>query len=204
MKKAIATALFLLSIPLSVLANTGNFKEGKDYDVLPASFVKSSEPTLTEVYSVYCDNCYRWENEAIDGIKLRMSEQGIEFKQKHIAFVADYGDKVSEAIAVAEATDKATAVKGAMFEAIHVDKIGDWKTDKQFYATLAEAGMTEKEVEQGLASPAVQQMLAKWDMYEKAVPSVPSFVVNGKYIINMNNLESFDQFYQLIDHLLEK
>ena len=202
MRKALAITLVLLTMPLTVLGNA--FTEGKEFVVLPDTFKKSAEPSLTEVFSVYCGNCYRWEQDVVDNVKLRMTEQNIQFKQKHIAFVADYGDKVSEAIAITQNTELSETVKDALFSAVHEDKIGDWKSDDAFYETLSDAGLSKKEFNERLKSPGVQQKLAKWELYEQTIPSVPSFVVNGKYMINMNSLDSFDQFYALIDYLLEK
>ncbi len=200
MKKMIAAAALLLTMPL--VAFGSSFSEGKNYTQLPATFQKSEKPTLTEVYSVYCGHCYKWEQGMIQTVKKKMADKKVGFKQAHIAFVADYGDKISKALLAAEKTGEKKAVKEALFSALQEDKIGDWKSDDQFFATLAKAGLTREEFQKGVSSSDTQKTFKLWEAYEDAVTSTPSFIVNGKYVVKMDSLESFDQFYALIDYLL--
>ncbi|WP_062267772.1 thioredoxin domain-containing protein [Endozoicomonas arenosclerae] len=200
MKKPLALIFLLLALPMTVFAKA--FVEGKDYTRLPASFEKSSEPTLTEVFSVYCHSCYRWDQEMIDSVKSQMAGKDVEFKQKHIAYVAEFGDRASEALAIVQGTAQAEKIKDALFEAVQKDSAGEWENEKAFFATLEKSGMSKETFQKGLKDPAVQARLKKWKMYEEALPSVPSFVVNGQYLVNMNSIRSFDQFYALIDYLL--
>ena len=199
MKKMIAAATLLLTMPLAALGYS--FSEGENYTKLPDRFEKTEQPTLTEVYSVYCGHCYNWEKQLIPAVKKEMKGKNMSFKQVHIAFVAGYGNKISKALLAAEKTGETKAVKDALFSAIHDDRIGDWQSDEQFFATLAKAGLTREEFDKGVASPDVQKKFAAWEDYEKAVPSTPSFIVNGQYMIRMDSLESFEQFYALIDYL---
>lgn len=202
MKKMIAAATLLLTMPLAAFGYS--FTEGKNYTKLPERFEKTEKPTLTEVYSVYCGHCYKWENKLISTVKDEMAEKNIDFKQAHIAFVADYGDKISKALLVADRMGEKKAVKDALFSAIHEDKIGDWKSDEQFFATLAKVGLTQEEFEKGVTSADVQKKFDLWEDYEKTIPSTPSFIVNGQYMIQMDSLESFDQFFALIDFLAKQ
>ncbi|MRI31524.1 hypothetical protein EOPP23_00775 [Endozoicomonas sp. OPT23] len=201
MKKMMAAAALLLAMPLTVFGYS--FSEGKNYTQLPETFQKSEKPTLTEVYSVYCDHCYKWEQKGmIQSIQNEMIKKKVDFEQAHIAFVANYGDKISKALLAAGKTGEKKAVKDTLFSALHEDKIGDWKSDDQFFATLAKAGLTREEFQKGVSSKDIQKKFKLWEAYEKAVTSTPSFVVNGKYVIKTESLESFEQFYALIDYLL--
>ena len=200
MKKPLALIFLLLALPMTVFAKA--FVEGKDYTRLPTSFEKASEPTLTEVFSVYCHSCYRWDQEMIDSVKARMEGKEVTFKQKHIAYVAEFGDRVSEALAIVQGSAKAEQVKDALFKVAQQDGSGEWKNEEAFFETLEKNGLSQKEFQKRLKDPAVQARLKKWEMYEKTLPSVPSFVVNGQYLVNMNSIRSFDQFYSLIDYLL--
>ncbi|WP_461535401.1 thioredoxin domain-containing protein [Spongorhabdus nitratireducens] len=200
MKKIFATAALLLTLPLTAFGYS--FSEGQNYDKLPARFEKTDAPTLTEVYSVYCGHCYRWEQQLLGAVKEDMVSKKVKFNQAHIAFVADYGDQVSKALLAAEQTGEEAAVKKALFTAIHDERIGDWSSDKQFFATLAKAGLTREEFDNAVKTAELQQKFQHWEDFEKTVPSTPAFIVNGRYLIRMDSLESFDQFYALIDYLL--
>ncbi|MGI9282778.1 MAG: thioredoxin domain-containing protein [Endozoicomonas sp.] len=200
MKKPLALIFLLLALPMTVFAKA--FVEGQDYTRLPASFEKASKPTLTEVFSIYCHSCYRWDQEMIDTVKNRMEGKDVSFKQKHIAYVAEFGDRISEALVIVQGTAQAEKVKDTLFEVVQKDSSKEWKSEEAFFATLEQSGLSKKAFEEGLKDPVVQARLKKWKMYEETLPSVPSFVVNGQYLVNMNSIRSFDQFYSLIDYLL--
>ncbi|WP_161787367.1 thioredoxin domain-containing protein [Endozoicomonas numazuensis] len=200
MKKPLALILLLLAMPMTVFAT--NFVEGKDFTRLPASFEKSTQPTLAEVFSVYCHNCYRWDQEMIDSVKQRMEKKDVSFRQKHIAYVAEFGDRASEALAVVKGTAHAELVKDGLFEAVQKGNPGEWENEEAFFKTLSQSGLSREEFQKRLKDPVVQARLKNWKMYEETLPSVPSFVVNGQYLVNMSSIRSFDQFYSLIDYLL--
>ncbi|MCL6268816.1 thioredoxin domain-containing protein [Sansalvadorimonas sp. 2012CJ34-2] len=200
MMRKLAAAFLLLTLPFAAFGY--NFSEGQNYVQLPQNFRKTAQPTLTEVYSIYCGHCYKWEKNLVQTVKQDMARKKVVFNQAHIAYVAEYGDKVSKALLVAEKQGKLKAVKNALFSSVHDEMAGDWTSDRQFFATLAKAGLSQKEFEKNVSNPELKNTFKLWEGYEQNVPSTPSFIVNGRYLIKMDSLESFDQFYALIDYLL--
>lgn len=191
----------MLAMPLSVLA--AGFAEGTHYNTL-SGFQKSEQPEVREAFSVYCPACYQWEQNIVGDLEKKLEARDIPFAQSHVAFMGQYADKISQALAVTEGTEKYEPVKKAMFKALQEDRIGDWKKDEDFFKVLADAGLSKREWAFGINDPVVRERMKNWSELESSVRSVPSFIVNNKYIINLSSIQSFDEFYSLIDYLLEK
>ncbi|AMO54616.1 thiol:disulfide interchange protein DsbA/DsbL [Endozoicomonas montiporae] len=201
MKKILSAVCLTLAMPLSVMA--ASFSQGTHYNVLP-DFKKSETPEVREAFSVYCPACYQWDQGVVGDLQKRLELKDIPFNQSHVAFMGNYADKISQALAITKGTEKYTPVKKAIFKALQEDRIGDWKKDEDFFKVLAEAGLSKREWTFGVNDPVVRKRMKRWSQLESSVRSVPSFIVNNKYIINLSSIKSFDEFYSLIDYLLEK
>ena len=191
----------MLAMPLSVMA--ASFSEGTHYNTL-TGFQKSEKPEVREAFSVYCPACYQWDQGVVGDLEKRLESKDIPFSQSHVTFMGKYADKISQALAVTKGTEKYTPVKKAIFKALQEDRIGDWKKDDDFFKVLADAGLSKREWTFGVNDPVVRERMKRWSELESSVRSVPSFIVNNKYMINLSSIKSFDEFYSLIDYLLEK
>ena len=191
----------MLAMPISVLA--AGFAEGTHYGII-SGFRKSEKPEVREAFSVYCPACYQWDLSIVGDLEDKLESRDIPFAQAHVAFMGKYADKINQALAITKGTEKYQPVKKAMFKALQDDRIGDWKNDDDFFKMLSEAGLSKREFTFGINDPAVRERMNNWSELERSVRSVPSFIVNNKYIINLSSIQSFDEFYSLIDYLLEK
>lgn len=201
MKKILSAFCLALAMPLSVFA--ASFSEGTHYNVL-SGFQKSEQPEVREAFSVYCPACYQWDQGIVGDLESKLESKNIPFSQSHVTFMGNYASKISQALAITKGTDKFVPVKKAMFKALQEDRIGDWKNDEDFFKVLSEAGLSKREWTFGLNDPEVRERMKAWSELEKSVRSVPSFIINNKYLINLGSIKSFDDFYNLVDYLLEK
>ncbi|OED42060.1 hypothetical protein ACH42_12550 [Endozoicomonas sp. (ex Bugula neritina AB1)] len=187
-------------MPLSVFA--ASFSEGTHYSTL-SGFKKSEQPEVREAFSVYCPACYKWDQGIVGDLEKKLDSKQIPFSQSHVSFMGKYASQISQALAVTKGTEKFDPVKKAMFKALHENRIGDWKNDEEFFKVLSEAGLSKREWTFGLNDPKVRERMQAWSELEKNVRSVPSFIVNNKYLVNLSSIKSIDEFYSLIDYLLE-
>ena len=201
MKKILSAFCLMLVMPLSVMAAA--FSEGTHYNVLPG-LQKSEKPEVREIFSVYCPACYQWDLGVLGDLKERLELKKIPFNESHVSFMGKYGNEVTQALAITKGTEKYTPVKRAIFEALQKDRIGDWKNDDDFFKVLADAGLSKQEWTLGINDPKVRERMKRWEDLQNSIRSAPSFVVNNKYTINLGSIRSFDEFYSLIDYLLEK
>ncbi|MGI9277895.1 MAG: thioredoxin domain-containing protein [Endozoicomonas sp.] len=178
------------------------FVKDTHYEVLPGK--KAEKPVVVEAFSIYCPACYRWEQNAIGPLKERLDKQGVEFRQMHVSFMGGYAKQISQVLSVTYGTDKYQTVKMALFKPIQEQQIGDWKSVKDFLATVEKAGLSDKEWKLGLNAQVVRDRLEDWKKAQQTFRAVPGFVVNDKYLIKVGSIKSFDEFYSLVDYLLEK
>lgn len=170
-------------------------------------FPVSSEPTVTELFSIYCPGCYRWEKGALGTLKENLAKSRIEFKQAHMFFMGKYGKQATTALAMTQGTELYEPVKDALFKKIQVERKRDWKNDDDFFNTLSKAGLTRKAFEQqqsgpvALKNPIVLKREEDWNKYAGSIKTVPSFVVNNRYLIKTSSVKNFDEMDQLITWL---
>ncbi|MGB1271888.1 MAG: thioredoxin domain-containing protein, partial [Endozoicomonas sp.] len=161
-------------------------------------FPVSSEPTVTELFSIYCGGCYRWEKKALGTLKENLAKRKIEFKQAHMFFMGKYGKQATTALAITQGTELYEPVKNALFTKIHVERTGDWKNDDDFFSTLSKAGLPRKAFEQQQNGPVALKSVLDWNRYSGNIDAVPSFLVNNRYLLKTGSIKSFDEMDQLI------
>ncbi|MGE6567604.1 thiol:disulfide interchange protein DsbA/DsbL [Shewanella vesiculosa] len=214
MIKYFAITLMLITASFSTLATP--FIAGKHYTQISNNMVTSS-PKITEFFSFYCHNCFNMETQYLPEIKAGLDKQ-ISFDTKHVDFMnSDLGTEVMRSLAVIHQVGQADKLNHAMFSAIQGDAganghdhnaqghqhqsqinsredirkvFSQFGIDAATYDNIADSSNTEKQ----LALWRQQQTLYK-------VNSVPTFIVNDKYAINMNEMNSLDQLIELMNFL---
>ncbi|GGQ26923.1 thiol:disulfide interchange protein DsbA/DsbL [Shewanella litoralis] len=217
MFKYLALAVTLMVTPLTSFA--APFVEGTHYTQISNNMVPT-EPKVTEFFSFYCHNCFNMESQYLPEIKKGLDKR-VAFDSKHVDFMnSDLGTEVMRSLAVIHELDNKEALKIAMFSAIqgkdnnaghdhnaagheHKSLINSRDDIKKVFAEL---GVDAKQYDTLADSTETDQKLALWrqqqDMY--AVQSVPAFIVNDKYAINLNEMRSLDDIIGLINYLALK
>ncbi|QYX65635.1 DsbA family protein [Shewanella putrefaciens] len=214
MIKQLALAVTLAIAPLSSFA--ANFVEGTHYTQISAK-APSSEPKLTEFYSFYCHNCFNMETNYLPDIKANLNKQ-ISFDNKHVDFMnSDIGTEVMRSLSVIQSLDNKDALTHAMFTAIqgaeganghdhsapghqHEPQINSRDDIKKVFAQF---GVDAAKYDELADSKSTDEKLALWrtQQNEFKIDSVPAFIVNDKYAVNLNSIKTLDELIGLINYL---
>lgn len=215
MHKRLTLAATLAALPFCGFA--ADFVEGKHY-VQVSDQAPSKSPKVTEFFSFYCHNCFNMEVMYLPAIKQGLKE-GISFDTKHVDFMnSDIGTEVMRALAVIHGSDKQGELTHAMFAAIQGADGGQGHHDHSapghshepeinsrddIKAVFAKFGIDGATYDKLADSKETDAKLALWRQQQQAfeVQSVPSFVVNDKYRVNLQEIRTLEELSALINYL---
>ncbi|GAA5134871.1 thiol:disulfide interchange protein DsbA/DsbL [Thalassotalea piscium] len=208
MKKYLVALLAIVLIPLS--ASAEKWQEGKHYSVAPVQ--KTNKAEVREYFSYYCPACRGFEA-YLPEIKKALPDNA-SLKKTHVDFMgyasADIQFMMSTAHTVAERTGLGQAFSSALFNHLQTKRLPVDKQDdlKAIYVSVGgDASKFDKAMKsfsivgEAKRNKKVQDVLSKG----RYLTSVPTFIVNGKYIINSKSLEQDDfinEYNKLISYLL--
>lgn len=195
-----AFALLVLSIFFISSAQARDYKEGLDYEIRATN--KTVEPEIREFFSFFCSHCFAME---------KPFSQMAEFFKGKAKFIVnpvgliggDVGVESQKAYAVAINLEIEDELKEELFNRIHVKQ--DIPEDHDHFAELFESlGVPSEKYEQIYNSFVTQAKVAEYDRHTKEmkIDAVPEIVVNGKYLVKTDNLESIEDYESIVSYLL--
>ena len=195
-----AFALLVLSIFFISSAQARDYKEGLDYEIRATN--KTVEPEIREFFSFFCSHCFAME---------KPFSQMAEFFKGKAKFIVnpvgliggDVGVESQKAYAVAINLEIEDELKEELFNRIHVKQ--DIPEDHDYFAELFESlGVPSDKYEQIYNSFVTQAKVAEYDRHTKEmkIDAVPEIVVNGKYLVKTDNLESIEDYESIVSYLL--
>lgn len=195
-----AFALLVLSIFFISSAQARDYKEGLDYEIRATN--KTVEPEIREFFSFFCSHCFAME---------KPFSQMAEFFKGKAKFIVnpvgliggDVGVESQKAYAVAINLEIEDELKEELFNRIHVKQ--DIPEDHGYFAELFESlGVPSEKYEQIYNSFVTQAKVAEYDRHTKEmkIDAVPEIVVNGKYLVKTDNLESIEDYESIVSYLL--
>lgn len=195
-----AFALLVLSIFFISSAQARDYKEGLDYEIRATN--KTVEPEIREFFSFFCSHCFAME---------KPFSQMAEFFKGKAKFIVnpvgliggDVGVESQKAYAVAINLEIEDELKEELFNRIHVKQ--DIPEDHDYFAVLFESlGVPSEKYEQIYNSFVTQAKVAEYDRHTKEmkIEAVPEIVVNGKYLVKTDNLESIEDYESIVSYLL--
>jgi len=211
--KKVQQLFMVLLMPLlafSMSAHAEKYTEGKQYTKINETV--SSKAEVREYFSLYCPACFRFES-FIETVKKNLPSN-VKFERNHVDFLRAASPKIqgmlSKAVVVAEQLGMGDKLVGALFNYIHVQKavITSEKDIRNiFVLNGADGDKFDKLMKSFSVNSKAKSMKKHQDtMSQKgALKGVPAVFVNGKYRINVQELDknNFEQDYQnLINHLL--
>ena len=195
-----AFALLVLSTFFISSAQARDYKEGLDYEIRATN--KTVEPEIREFFSFFCSHCFAME---------KPFSQMAEFFKGKAKFIVnpvgliggDVGVESQKAYAVAINLEIEDELKEELFNRIHVKQ--DIPEDHDYFAELFESlGVPSEKYEQIYNSFVTQAKVAEYDRHTKEmkIDAVPEIVVNGKYLVKTDNLESIEDYESIVSYLL--
>ena len=195
-----AFALLVLSIFFISSAQARDYKEGLDYEIRATN--KTVEPEIREFFSFFCSHCFAME---------KPFSQMAEFFKGKAKFIVnpvgliggDVGVESQKAYAVAINLEIEDELKEELFNRIQVKQ--DIPEDHDYFAELFESlGVPSEKYEQIYNSFVTQAKVAEYDRHTKEmkIDAVPEIVVNGKYLVKTDNLESIEDYESIVSYLL--
>ncbi|MDR0580175.1 MAG: thiol:disulfide interchange protein [Campylobacteraceae bacterium] len=200
-------------------SNAFGFDEGVDYMKLSMP-IPNSNKTLIKAFNYECPLCYRYEKNLTPSL-VRQLDGILTFKPLHIRLRGKYGKEASELFAVLIFKDmendindftnsKSLFRKAQMaYHKIHhnVKKEVNYNNLESFLSIgLKASNVSRDEFKKLKNNHEVQNILKSWEVGYEIVKfkNTPVYIVNGKYLINTQNIKSNGEFLSLIKELANK
>ncbi|MGN0909660.1 MAG: thiol:disulfide interchange protein DsbA/DsbL [Succinivibrio sp.] len=202
LRKLIAAAALVLAASMPAMADDANaeYKEGEDYKVLETP--KSETPEIREFFSFYCGHCFQMQGPFEQVAKAFEGKAKFEMNPVN-ALGGDMGVASEQAYAVAVVEGVGAEFVKELFDAIHVKQENPVMAD-YFLQKLQEVGIPHDKAVSEINSFVVKGMTAKWDkmVADAKIEAVPEIVVNGKYQVNMEKLNTVEDLIKVVGYLV--
>ncbi len=198
MKKLFALFSMLM---LSLSAHAAQFKEGEHYKVLDLK--ASSKPVVTEFFSFYCPHCNSFEP-VIQQLKEQLPE-GVKLQKNHVSFMGGkMGPSMSKAFATMVALKVEDQMIPVMFNRIHTLNKRP-RNDAELRQIFLDEGVDANKYDSAFKGFAVDSMVRRMDKQfeESGLTGVPAVIVNNKYQVQAQSIKTIDEYFALVNYLLE-
>ncbi len=200
MLKKVALLFVCLWIPFTQAAP--QFKENVNYEAIQP--VVSAQPEVMEYFSFFCPHCYRFE--PVMAELQKQLQQGVKFKQTPVAFiVGNLGTELQRAYAASLLLNVKESVSAALFRQIHEERKQPGSR-ADIRAVFVKAGVDGAVFDKTIESKTVTDMVAEYnqDTRINKIEAVPTVIVNKKYLVKTEGINSAEEYFQLINFLAEK
>lgn len=196
--------LWLIPMVSVCFAKNIEIIEGKHFKKIEASCEKNCNETvrIVEYFSFVCPGCYRVEREIdawlknknniiITKIPITLDDKQMRMHAKGY-YVAKHFDKDKEYTKIlfdkVQREDKKMASKEAVSE------------------LLESLGISKQDINDAFASFSLEVQLSSDEekMIRSKVLAMPTLIIGNKYKVNPQIAGGFDNFWQVVDHIVEK
>lgn|SRR5574344_1969738 len=181
-------------------AQAKDYVEGKDYKVVSQN--RLVEPEIREFFSFFCSHCIAMDKFFQD-LATEYAPQAKWVYNPVGVIGGEIGVESQKAYAVALNHGLQSELKAELFDLIH--KKQKMPEDHEFFVkVLNDIGIPSETADQDYASFVTQAKVAEYDKKcsDYGIEAVPEIVVNGKYLVITDNLDSAEDYKHLIDYLL--
>ncbi|CDS99565.1 MULTISPECIES: thiol:disulfide interchange protein DsbA/DsbL [Vibrio] len=199
MKKLFA---FFSLIMLSLSAHAAKFNEGEHYKVLDLE--ASKKPMVTEFFSFYCPHCNSFEP-IIQQLKQQLPKDA-KLQKNHVSFMGgNMGLPMSKAYATMIALKVEDKMVPVMFNRIHTMNKPP-RDEAELRQIFLDEGVDAKKFDAAYNGFAVDSMVRRFDkaFKDSGLSGVPAVVVNNRYLVEAQGINSLDEYFELVNFLLKK
>ena len=187
---------------LSLSAHAAKFNEGEHYKVLDLE--ASKKPMVTEFFSFYCPHCNSFEP-IIQQLKQQLPKDA-KLQKNHVSFMGgNMGLPMSKAYATMIALKVEDKMVPVMFNRIH-NMNKPPRDEAELRQIFLDEGVDEKKFDAAYNGFAVDSMVRRFDkaFKDSGLSGVPAVVVNNRYLIDAQGINSLDEYFELVNFLLKK
>ena len=178
------------------------YKLDKDYKIV--SEQKSSTPEIREFFSFYCSHCYSMRD-LFKKLAIKFKDTA-KFVHNPVGLIGgEIGVESQKGFVVAQNLGLEDEYSKRLFEKVHVKD--DIPKDHEFFVKLfEEMGITSDKVNSDYNSFVTLGRVAQFDnlISKYKIEAVPEIVINGKYLIISDDIESIEDYESIIDFLLKQ
>lgn len=210
--KSLLSLLFAFVLAPAAWAVGGPYEAGKHYEVIAEQ--GTAKPEVKEFFSFYCPHCYAFETRLHEVVS--KLPEGTSFKKYHVDFMGQAPQAIqqnlTEVMVLAALKNKSETVNKALFRHIHDDhrRFGTAEDIKEVaLAGGLDAASYDKDLQGFMIKSQVKLMQKEQNdlSKRKVLTSVPTLIVNGRYKLKMESLDTADlqaDLQGLINYLLTK
>ena len=190
----------LLSLSITFPSFAKDYKIDKDYKIV--SEKKTQTPEIREFFSFYCSHCY--------SMRKNFKEIAYKFKDKAkfelnpVGLIGgDIGVESQKGYVVAQNMGIADEYSKRLFSQVHEKE--QIPQDHEYFVKIFEGmGISADKVNADYNSFVTLGRVAQFDKLTSKykIEAVPEIVINGKYLIVSEEIESVEDYVSLIDYLL--
>lgn len=206
----LSAVLFSSSVFAADVATStaGKVEEGKQYIVLPK--IAAPEKEVIEFFSFNCPSCFKLDDELKLGeIVKQQLPDGVKFKKYSLSDFGPLAPELSEAWAIANVLGITDEVSIDLYNGVQRDRT--IKTADDIKKVFAKVGVDNQKYDSMKTNFLVKAFITQQETAKNELQpsSIPSFYVNGKYLVETNGLngqsaQSFVQDYsRVVNYLTE-
>lgn len=183
-------------------AQAREYKPGVDYEVKDTKLTE--KPEIREFFSFFCPHCYEVEQMFTPLNKEFLNKAEVVYNPVW-QIGGELGKRTQSAYAVAKKLGKENEIRALLFKRIKQTE-GHLQANDDFAYIFDIVGVNAKSYRDELKTAEVKALISSYNqkIADYGLNSVPQIIVNGKYLINLSNVQDQNDYKNLVSYLLSK
>lgn len=183
-------------------AQAREYKPGVDYEVKDTKLTE--KPEIREFFSFFCPHCYEVEQMFTPLNKEFVNKAEVVYNPVW-QIGGELGKRTQSAYAVAKKLGKENEIRALLFKRIKQTE-GQLQANDDFAYIFDIVGVNAKSYRDELKTAEVKTLISNYNqkIADYGLNSVPQIIVNGKYLINLSNVQDQNDYKNLVSYLLSK
>lgn len=183
-------------------AHAREYKPGVDYEVKGTKLTE--KPEIREFFSFFCPHCYE-----VEQMFTPLNKEFVNIAEVVYNPVwqigGELGKRTQSAYAVAKKLGKENEIRALLFKRIKQTE-GHLQANDDFAYIFDIVGVNAKSYRDELKTAEVKALISNYNqkIADYGLNSVPQIIVNGKYLINLSNVQDQNDYKNLVSYLLSK
>ena len=183
-------------------AQAREYKPGVDYEIKETKLTE--KPEIREFFSFFCSHCYEVEQMFTPLNKEFVNKAEVVYNPVW-QIGGELGKRTQSAYAVAKKLGKENEIRALLFKRIKQTE-GHLQANDDFAYIFDIVGVNAKSYRDELKTAEVKTLISNYNqkIADYGLNSVPQIIVNGKYLINLSNVQDQNDYKNLVSYLLSK